>query len=180
VRIGQGFDAHRLVAGRPLRLAGVDIPHDRGLEGHSDGDVVLHAVTDAILGAIGAGDIGQHFSDTDPRWKEADSALFVGHAAQLARQRGYGIGNVDVTVILERPKLAPHREAMAARLAEALEIVKERPEAFETRVDPAGPGEVARNARKRDHCRGPRGQQQPRQDTAACDDPVVRHPASPG
>jgi len=122
LRVGQGWDLHRLVAGGPLRLAGVDVPHDRESKGHSDGDVVLHAVTDAILGAIGAGDIGQHFSDSDPRWRGADSALFVAEATRLARERGYDVGNVDVTVVLERPKLAPHRDAMVAKLAEILAI----------------------------------------------------------
>ncbi len=124
-RVGQGWDLHRLVEGGPLRLGGIDVAHDRRAQGHSDGDVVLHALTDAILGALGAGDIGAHFSDTDPRWKGADSAVFVGEALRLAGERGYEIGNADVTVVLERPKLAPHRETMRKRVAEILETAPE-------------------------------------------------------
>ena len=122
MRVGQGWDIHRLVAGRPLRLGGIDVPSERGLLGHSDGDVVLHAVTDAVLGALGAGDIGQHFPDSEPRWQGIDSAVMLRHVVQLAAERGYGVGNVDVTILAERPKLAPHALAMQQRLAELLGV----------------------------------------------------------
>jgi 2-C-methyl-D-erythritol 2,4-cyclodiphosphate synthase len=117
MRIGNGFDVHALVAGRPLVLGGVAIPHERGLEGHSDADVLLHAVCDAILGALALGDIGMHFPDTDARWKGADSRVLLRHVAALASARGWRIGNLDVTVIAEAPKLAPHVPAMRANLA---------------------------------------------------------------
>ena len=121
-RIGTGYDLHRLVEGRPLILGGVTIPFDRGLAGHSDADAVCHAVTDAILGAAGAGDIGRHFPDTDPQWKGASSIDLLRRAAALVRGMGLSVGNVDATVILERPKLAPHVEAMRANLAAALDV----------------------------------------------------------
>lgn len=122
MRIGQGVDAHRLVAGRPLRLAGVEVPFERGLEGHSDGDVLLHAVASALLGALGAGDLGSHFPSSDPRWKGASSHVFVAAALDLAKARGFGIGNVDATVIAQVPRLAPYREAMVAGLAGVLGV----------------------------------------------------------
>jgi 2-C-methyl-D-erythritol 4-phosphate cytidylyltransferase/2-C-methyl-D-erythritol 2,4-cyclodiphosphate synthase len=121
-RIGVGYDLHRLVDGRPLMVAGVSIPSERGAHGHSDADVVCHAVTDAILGAARLGDIGQHFPDTDPQWKGASSVMLLKNAVALVRQEGFGIENVDVVVILERPKLGPHRDRMAATLAEAMGI----------------------------------------------------------
>ena len=117
IRIGNGFDVHALVAGRPLVLGGVAIPHKRGLAGHSDADVLLHAVCDAILGALALGDIGMHFPDTDARWKGADSRVLLRHVAALASARGWRVGNLDVTVIAEAPKLAPHVSAMRANLA---------------------------------------------------------------
>jgi len=117
VRIGQGFDVHRLVPARPLWLAGVEIPFESGLLGHSDGDAILHAVCDALLGAAGAGDIGMHFPDTDPRYRGAASATFVGEALRLVRESGLRLANVDVTVFAERPRLAPHIPAMRASLA---------------------------------------------------------------
>jgi 2-C-methyl-D-erythritol 4-phosphate cytidylyltransferase/2-C-methyl-D-erythritol 2,4-cyclodiphosphate synthase len=120
MRIGQGYDLHRLVPGRPLVLGGVTVPFDLGLLGHSDADIVCHAVTDAVLGAAGLGDIGRHFPDTDPRWQGADSVALLAAACALVRQAGYGVVNVDVTVIAERPKLAPHAEAMRVNLAGAL------------------------------------------------------------
>ena len=120
IRIGQGYDLHRLVAGRPLVLGGVTVPFDLGLTGHSDADIVCHAVTDAILGAAGLGDIGRHFPDTDPRWKGANSVALLAAAYALVREAGYLVLNVDVTVIAERPKLAPHADAMRANLAGAL------------------------------------------------------------
>lgn len=125
-RVGHGYDVHRLVAGRPLRLAGVEIPFERGLLGHSDGDAVLHALCDAVLGALGTGDIGTHFPDDDPRFAGADSALFVAEVVRLARQRGYDVANVDVTISAERPRLAPHNAAMRARLAALLGVEVER------------------------------------------------------
>ena len=122
MRVGQGWDIHRLVTGRPLRLGGIEVPFERGLLGHSDGDVVLHAVTDALLGAMAAGDIGQHFPDTDPRYRDADSGVLLAKIAALAVQRGYRIGNVDVTILAERPKLAAHMPAMRERIAAVLGI----------------------------------------------------------
>jgi len=121
-RVGSGFDVHRFGPGDHVNLCGLRIPHDQALLGHSDADVALHALTDAILGALGAGDIGQHFPPSDPRWRGADSALFLRHARDLVVERGGRILNVDLTVICERPKLAPHRTEMVARLAELLEL----------------------------------------------------------
>lgn len=119
-RIGHGFDLHRLEPGLPLVVAGVRIEHDRGAAAHSDGDAVYHAVTDAILGALGQEDIGQLFPDDDPAWKAADSIVFLREAAKRMRDAGYAIGNLDVTVILQRPKLGPHKPAMRQNLAAAL------------------------------------------------------------
>ena len=121
-RIGTGFDVHRLVAGEELWLCGVRIEHERGLAGHSDADVGLHAVVDAVLGAAGAGDIGQHFPPSDPQWRGAPSSRFVEHAVALARATGFRIGNVDITIICEAPKIGPHRDTMRARLAELLGV----------------------------------------------------------
>jgi 2-C-methyl-D-erythritol 4-phosphate cytidylyltransferase / 2-C-methyl-D-erythritol 2,4-cyclodiphosphate synthase len=126
VRTGQGFDVHRLIAGDHVWLCGIRIAHTHTLEGHSDADVALHALTDALLGAIGAGDIGQHFRDTDPRWKGAASAIFVREALRLVRARGGTIGNVDVTILCEAPKIAPHRDVMRRRIAELLELEEAR------------------------------------------------------
>jgi 2-C-methyl-D-erythritol 2,4-cyclodiphosphate synthase len=122
MRIGNGYDLHRLVEGRPLILAGVRIPFERGLDGHSDADIVCHAVTDAVLGAAAVGDIGRLFPDTDAKWKDADSIELLRGAMQAVRDAGYAVGNVDVTVIAERPKLLPHLDAMRANLADALGI----------------------------------------------------------
>ena len=119
-RIGQGFDAHRLVVGRPLRLGGIEVPHDRGLEGHSDGDVLLHAVTSALLGALGEGDLGVHFPPDDERWRGADSGDLLARVVGRLRERGLALGNLDATVIAQEPRLAPFREAMQQRLAELL------------------------------------------------------------
>ena len=120
IRTGLGWDVHRLVPGRPLILGGVTIPSDLGLEGHSDADILAHAITDAILGALALGDIGMHFPDTDPRWKGCDSLVFLRHANKLAAARGYRIANVDSTIILERPKLKDYRDAIRGKLAETL------------------------------------------------------------
>ena len=117
LRIGNGFDVHALVAGRRLVLGGVEIPYERGLDGHSDADVLLHAVCDAILGALALGDIGQHFPDADPRWKDADSRMLLRHVNGIAANEGFRIGNLDVTVIAQAPKIAPHVLAMRDNLA---------------------------------------------------------------
>ncbi|HRZ08759.1 MAG TPA: 2-C-methyl-D-erythritol 2,4-cyclodiphosphate synthase [Gemmatimonadales bacterium] len=119
-RTGIGYDSHRLVEGRPLILGGQSIPHTHGLAGHSDADAVAHALTDAILGAAAAGDIGTHFPDTDPRWKGADSIGLLRAACAVVAERGFRVSQVDVTVILERPRLGPHIPAMRAALAAAL------------------------------------------------------------
>ena len=120
IRVGIGYDSHRFVAGRPLVLGGITIPHAKGLAGHSDADAVAHALTDAILGAAAAGDIGQLFPDTDPRWKDADSMELLRTAHDLVQGRGYALAQADLTIITEQPKLSPHLGAMAARLAEQL------------------------------------------------------------
>ncbi|MGH9940797.1 MAG: 2-C-methyl-D-erythritol 2,4-cyclodiphosphate synthase [Pyrinomonadaceae bacterium] len=121
-RIGIGYDTHRLVEGRPLVLGGVLVPSERGAEGHSDADALTHAITDAILGALAADDIGAHFPDSDPRWKGVESLKFLAHAVELARGRGCRVVNVDSNVLLERPKLRPHIEAMREKLAAALGV----------------------------------------------------------
>ena len=116
-RIGHGFDVHPLVAGRRCIIGGGDIPHDKGLDGHSDADVLLHAVCDALLGAAALGDIGKHFPNTAPRFKDIDSRELLRHVAILLKEKGYAIGNVDATVIAEAPKLSPHIAAMCANIA---------------------------------------------------------------
>ncbi|MEW5984399.1 MAG: 2-C-methyl-D-erythritol 4-phosphate cytidylyltransferase [Acidobacteriota bacterium] len=126
MRVGTGYDLHRLVEGRPLVLGGVPVPFDRGLAGHSDADVLAHAITDAILGACAQGDIGRHFPDTDPRWRGADSLTMLAHAAALARGSGFDIENVDAVVIAERPRLQPHLNAIRAKLAATLAVGPER------------------------------------------------------
>jgi 2-C-methyl-D-erythritol 2,4-cyclodiphosphate synthase len=120
IRVGIGYDSHRFEDGRPLVLGGISIPHPRGLAGHSDADAVAHALIDAILGAAAAGDIGQHFPDTDPKWKGADSMALLRSAHQLVRERGYALAQADLTIITEQPQLSPHLAAMAAKLAERL------------------------------------------------------------
>ncbi|AKU26828.1 2-C-methyl-D-erythritol 2,4-cyclodiphosphate synthase [Anoxybacillus geothermalis] len=120
-RIGQGFDVHKLVEGRPLIIGGVHIPHEKGLLGHSDADVLLHAVADACLGAIGAGDIGRHFPDDDPRYKDADSTELLAHVWTLVRKEGYALVNADCTIIAQKPKMAPYIEEMKAVIARLLE-----------------------------------------------------------
>ncbi|XP_021903912.1 2-C-methyl-D-erythritol 2,4-cyclodiphosphate synthase, chloroplastic [Carica papaya] len=119
-RVGHGFDLHRLEPGYPLIIGGINIPHDRGCEAHSDGDVLLHCVVDAILGALGLPDIGQIFPDSDPKWKGAPSSVFIKEAVRLMHEAGYEIGNLDATLILQRPKLSPHKEAIRANLSELL------------------------------------------------------------
>ncbi len=124
-RVGQGFDIHRLVPGRELILGGVRIPHETGLSGHSDADVLLHALMNALLGAMGKGDIGTHFPDTDASFEGASSASLLAHVIGLMREAGFGIVNADVTVIAQRPRLAPHFGAIKARLADLLEAPAE-------------------------------------------------------
>ncbi len=146
IRVGQGWDVHRIAQGRRLILGGVDIPSDFGLEGHSDADVLSHAITDAILGALALGDIGMHFPDTDPRWKGADSLVFLRHVCGLATEAGYEIVNVDSTVILERPKLKEFRLAIRTTLAEAMQLdLCQLSVKFKTaeRVGPVGEGRSA-------------------------------------
>lgn len=145
-RTGLGWDNHRIAAGRPLILGGVRIESEFGLEGHSDADILAHATVDAILGACALGDIGMHFPDTDPRWKDADSLKFVAHAGRLAAERGFEIVNLDATVILERPKLAQYRMKIREKLAETLELnVDAVSVKFKTaeKVGPVGEGRSA-------------------------------------
>lgn len=121
-RVGIGFDAHRFAPNRTLKICGVTVPYEKGLLGHSDADVALHALCDAILGALALGDIGQHFPDTDPQYKDADSSNFLKTVLNLAAEKGWQVGNVDITVIAQAPKIAPFKEAMRKRLAELLGV----------------------------------------------------------
>jgi 2-C-methyl-D-erythritol 2,4-cyclodiphosphate synthase len=123
---GIGYDSHRLQAGRRLVIGGVEIPHERGLDGHSDADVLAHAIADALLGAAGLGDIGGHFPDTDPRWRDADSIALLEAVLALVRAEGLELVNVDCTVLMEQPKLSPHRQAIRERLAQALGLPERR------------------------------------------------------
>jgi len=144
--MGLGWDVHRIAPGRPMILGGVTVPSDFGLEGHSDADVLAHAITDAILGAAALGDIGMHFPDTDPRWKGCDSLVFLRHALKLAEEKGFRIVNVDSTVILERPKLKDYRQPIRERLAESLGVAVDRVSVkFKTaeKVGPVGEGRSA-------------------------------------
>jgi 2-C-methyl-D-erythritol 2,4-cyclodiphosphate synthase len=120
-RVGTGFDVHALVPGRKLVLGGVHVPFDKGLDGHSDADALIHAIGDAILGALALGDLGKHFPDTDPRWKNADSRKLLRHIVALMTERGYAVGNVDATIVAQAPKLAPHVAQMRQNLAEDLD-----------------------------------------------------------
>jgi 2-C-methyl-D-erythritol 2,4-cyclodiphosphate synthase len=122
IRVGEGWDVHALVEGRKLILGGVEIPYDKGLLGHSDADALLHAITDALLGAAGLGDIGRHFPDTDPRFKGADSSVLLAEAAARVRAQGWQIGNVDSTIVAQAPKMAPHIPAMRERIATTLGV----------------------------------------------------------
>ena len=122
MRIGYGWDSHEFQAGIPLKIGGVQLAHDKGLAGHSDGDVLLHALTDALLGAIAAGDIGTYFPPSDPKWKGADSVTFIEEAMQRVRRAGYAVANVDSTLILAEPKIAPHAAKIQARVAELLKV----------------------------------------------------------
>ena len=145
MRIGQGYDLHRLEAGRPLILGGVTIPHDRGLAGHSDADVLAHAITDALLGAVALGNIGEHFPDTDPAYKGADSLQILEKAYLMVQEAGYQLGNIDATVIAQQPKLNPHipaiREALAECLSVSVESISVKAKTNEG-VGPEGRGEA--------------------------------------
>jgi 2-C-methyl-D-erythritol 2,4-cyclodiphosphate synthase len=146
IRTGLGWDVHRLVSGKPLILGGVTVPSEFGLEGHSDADILAHAITDAILGAAALGDIGMHFPDTDPRWKDCDSLVFLRHAKDLAEALGYRIVNVDSTVVLEQPKLKDYREAIRERIAATVAVETERVSVkFKTaeKLGPVGEGRSA-------------------------------------
>jgi 2-C-methyl-D-erythritol 2,4-cyclodiphosphate synthase len=125
IRVGQGFDVHQLVEGRKCIIGGVDIPYEKGLLGHSDADVLLHAISDAILGALGKGDIGKHFPDTDARFKDADSMELLRRVWHMAKEAGYRLGNVDATIIAQKPKMAPYVAQMAGNIADALEAAAE-------------------------------------------------------
>ena len=120
IRIGQGFDVHEFEEGRPLIIGGITIPYEKGLTGHSDADVLLHTVTDAALGAIGEGDIGRHFPDTDEAFKDADSAVLLQKVWDIVESKGYRLGNIDCTIMAQKPKMAPHIETIRARIAELL------------------------------------------------------------
>jgi 2-C-methyl-D-erythritol 2,4-cyclodiphosphate synthase len=124
-RIGQGFDVHQLTEGRPLIIGGIEIPYEKGLLGHSDADVLLHTVADACLGAIGEGDIGRHFPDTDPEFKDADSAKLLEHVWKLVKEKGYELVNADCTIIAQKPKMAPYIDQMRERIAQLLETDNE-------------------------------------------------------
>ncbi|MFJ7756229.1 2-C-methyl-D-erythritol 2,4-cyclodiphosphate synthase [Peribacillus muralis] len=125
-RIGQGYDVHQLVEGRPLIIGGISIPYEKGLLGHSDADVLLHTVADACLGAIGAGDIGKHFPDTDPEFKDADSAKLLRHIWAIVKKEGYSLGNADCTIIAQSPKMAPYIEDIRVRIADLLDTTVDR------------------------------------------------------
>jgi 2-C-methyl-D-erythritol 2,4-cyclodiphosphate synthase len=138
IATGIGWDVHRLVPGRPLVLGGVTVPSELGLDGHSDADVLTHAIIDALLGAIGAGDIGEHFPDTDERWRGADSLELLRHVDALLAERGAAVVNVDATIMLERPKLLDHKPAMRANLADVLTLAPERVNVKATRGEGMG------------------------------------------
>lgn len=138
MKVGQGFDSHALVSGRPLVLGGIEIPHDRGLEGHSDGDVLLHAVTSALLGALGEGDLGRHFPSSDASLAGVPSAALLSRVVARARERGYVLGNLDTTVVAQAPRLAPHQGAMRERIAKLLDAAPERVNVKITSTDGLG------------------------------------------
>ncbi len=138
MRVGSGFDAHQLVSGRPLRIGGVEIPFDRGLEGHSDGDVLLHAVASALLGALGDGDLGRHFPSSDPTLEGIDSRAILDRVAARVRDAGYELGNVDATIIAQAPRLAPYTEAMEQVIADSLGVATDRINVKVTSTDRLG------------------------------------------
>lgn len=139
MRVGIGFDIHRLVEGRSLLLGGVKIPYGKGLLGHSDGDVLLHAVCDAILGAAGAGDIGSYFPDSDPKWKGASSGLFIEKALELASRRDLRVANVDAVILTEEPKLSPHRAAIQRSVAQMLRVKDDKVNVKAKTMEKLGP-----------------------------------------
>jgi 2-C-methyl-D-erythritol 2,4-cyclodiphosphate synthase len=139
MRIGFGYDVHAFGPGTHVTLGGVRVPHTQGVVAHSDGDVVLHALCDALLGAMGLGDIGQHFPDSEPRWKDAASSLFLEHCVDLMRQHGWRLVNADLTLLAERPRLGPHRTAMRANMAGVLETAAERINVKATTCEGLGP-----------------------------------------
>lgn len=126
IRVGQGFDVHQLTEGRPCIIGGVNIPYEKGLLGHSDADVLLHAISDAVLGALALGDIGKHFPDTDPAYEGADSVVLLRRVWALAKERGYALGNADATIIAQAPKMAPHIPQMVRIIADALEAEEQQ------------------------------------------------------
>lgn len=138
MRVGQGADAHRLVTGRPLRLGGITVPHDRGLEGHSDGDVLLHAIASALLGAIGEGDLGRHFPSSDPALEGVASTRLVEQVMERVRAAGYALGNLDATVVAQAPRLAAHLPKMEAAIAAVLDVAGERVNVKVTSTDGLG------------------------------------------
>jgi len=138
MRVGFGYDVHQLVRGLPLIVGGVRIPHSHGLEGHSDADVLLHAITDALLGAAALGDIGQHFPSSDDRWKGADSGMLLAAVAEMVRDAGYRVSNVDATVAAQRPRLLPHIEAMRAAVAASIGIAQGQVSVKATTTDSLG------------------------------------------
>ena len=141
MRIGYGWDSHEFQAGVPLKIGGVELPHPKGLAGHSDGDVLLHAITDALLGAVAAGDIGSYFPPTDPRWKGADSVIFLEEALKQVRLAGYKVSNVDSTLILAEPKIVPHAKKIQARVADS--NLDPNTWKFEWQADPSGAWQAA-------------------------------------
>ena len=126
LRIGNGYDVHRLVEGRKLIIGGVDVPHSMGLDGHSDADVLVHALCDALLGAVGAGDIGAYFPDTDPKWKGISSLLLLKEVIRICRQKGFDVANVDSVIVAQKPKLAPHLTEMKTNIASAMDVEIDR------------------------------------------------------
>jgi 2-C-methyl-D-erythritol 2,4-cyclodiphosphate synthase len=139
VRIGQGFDIHQLVEGRPLIIGGIEIPFEKGLLGHSDADVLLHTISDAALGALALGDIGKHFPDTDPAFKDADSAQLLQEVWKMVTKHGYRLGNLDATIIAQKPKMAPYIPAMRKRIAEILDEDESRISIKATTMEKLGP-----------------------------------------
>lgn len=137
-RVGLGYDVHAFAEGRALILGGVTLPHERGLSGHSDADAVIHAIVDALLGAAALGDIGTHFPSQDPRWKDRPSAVFLEYARDLLQEHGWKVGNVDATIVAERPKISPHVQAMRQHLAEHLRVEVERVSVKATTTDGLG------------------------------------------
>ena len=151
-RIGEGWDTHALVSGRPLILGGVTIPHSHGLLGHSDADALLHAITDALLGAAALGDIGQHFPDTDPAFKGADSTVLLAEAARRVRAAGWAIGNLDATIVVQAPKMAPHIPAMRARIAQVLGLAVDQVNVKAKTAEKMGPVGEGRSIETRAVC----------------------------